>query len=245
MTEEMYQAIFKRKSVRKYAAEPLDAATQEKIGSFLKTVEPMLPGIRTELKLLDSEQVKGIFKVSAPHFLAIFSEEKSGYEVNAGFMLQQIDLFLSANGIGSCWQGGPKPVRKISSPEGMEYVIMLAFGRPAENVHRSSISEFKREPLSESTNIKGMDEILEPGRLAPSGMNYQSWYFTGGNGTIHAHCAGSRVMDHLNRINVGIALCHMWLAAKHYGKMVEFFIDQSSASTPPKGYSYVASMSLK
>ena len=48
----------------------------------------------------------------APHFLAFFSEVKDGYAANAGFMMQQMDLFLSANGIGSCWQGGPKPIRE-------------------------------------------------------------------------------------------------------------------------------------
>jgi len=243
--EELYQSIFKRRSVRKFDVAPLDEGTLARIRSFLSATRPMFPDIRTELRFLGPDDVKGMFKVTAPHYLAIYSEEKGSYAANAGFILQQVDLFLSASGIGSCWQGGPRPVKKVPSPPGLEFIIMLAFGRPAEPVHRSGAAEFKREPLAESTDIEGMDDILEPARLAPSGMNNQSWFFTGGDGIVHAHSAGSMVLDRMNRINVGIALCHMCLAALHAGKRVEFAIDRSPAAAPPKGFSYVATMLIK
>jgi Putative TM nitroreductase len=243
--EELYQAIFKRKSVRKVEAAPLDEATISAIRSFIATLRPMFPEIRTELKFMTSDEVRGMFKVNAPHYLGIFSEEKSSYAANAGFLLQQVDLFLSANDIGCCWQGGPKPTKKVRSGEGLEYVMMIAFGRPAEPVHRHSIAEFKRGPIHDITDVKGSDAVLEAARLAPSGMNNQSWYFTGGNGTIHAHSAKSLVLDSMNRVNVGIALCHMWLAATHEGKKVEFVIDHSAEAAPPKGFAYNASMMLK
>src|SRR5512137_264170 len=108
---EQYQAIFKRKSVRNYEKGQLDAAALSEIETFLRTVRPMVPGIQTEMRIIDSSKVKGMFKVDAPHFLAYFSEVKEGYLTNAGFMLQQVDLHLSSSGIGSCWQGGPKPVK--------------------------------------------------------------------------------------------------------------------------------------
>jgi nitroreductase len=245
MTEDLYQAIFSRKSVRKFEQAPLDEGTMAKLRTFLGQVKPMFPDIRTELVFLEGDSVKGMFKVAAPHYLAIFSEEKGSYAANAGFILQQVDLFLSANGVGCCWQGGPKPTRKAPAPSGLEFMIMIAFGRPAEEVHRKSVAEFKREPLGESTKIEGMDDMLEPARLAPSGMNNQSWYFTGGDGIVHGHSAGSMVLDRMNRINVGIAMCHMWLAAAHAGKSAEFYTDRSPAAAPPKGFSYVASMALK
>jgi nitroreductase len=242
--EELYQAIFKRKSVRKFEAAPLDEAAMTALRSFISTLRPMFPEIRTELKFMTSDEVRGMFKANAPHYLGIFSEEKGSYAANAGFLLQQVDLFLSAQGLGCCWQGGPKPTKKVSSGEGLEYVIMLAFGRSTEPVHRHSVAEFKRGPVHDITDIKGSDAVLEAGRLAPSGMNNQSWYFTGGDGMIHAHSARSLVTDAMNRVNLGIALCHMWLAAIHEGKKVEFVIDRSVDAAPPKGYAYNATMML-
>ena len=243
--EELYQTIFKRKSVRKFEAAPLDEATMSSIRSFISILRPMFPEIRTELKFMTSDEVRGMFKVNAPHYLGVFSEEKSAYAANAGFLLQQVDLFLSDKGIGCCWQGGPKPTKKVSSEEGLEYVMMIGFGRPTEPIHRNGVAEFKRGPVLDITDIKGSEPILEAARLAPSGMNNQSWYFTGGNGIIHAHSAKSLVLDSMNRVNVGIALCHMWLAANHEGKKVEFVIDRTPEAAAPKGFSYNASMVLK
>lgn len=243
--EELYQTIFKRKSVRKFEDAPLDEATMSSIRSFISTLRPMFPDIRTELKFMTSDEVRGMFKVNAPHYLGIFSEEKGSFAANAGFLLQQVDLFLSDKGIGCCWQGGPKPTKKVRSGEGLEYVMMIAFGRPTEPVHRNSVTEFKRGPIADITDVEGADAILEAARLAPSGMNNQSWYFTGGNGLIHAHSAKSLVTDSMNRVNVGIALCHMWLAAAHEGKKVEFVIDHTAEAAPPKGFSYVATAMFK
>ena len=104
--------MFRRKSVRKYAPGQLDSAKMAQVVSHFADLKPLFPNIRIELRVMTNAEVRGMFKVEAPHFLAFFSEVKDGYAANAGFMMQQMDLFLSANGIGSCWQGGPKPIRE-------------------------------------------------------------------------------------------------------------------------------------
>jgi nitroreductase len=129
--DDLYEAIFKRKSVRKYAPGQLDAATMQNVVSKLADLKPLLPELRTELRVMTNPEVRGMFKVNAPHFLAFFSEVKDGYATNAGFMMQQMDLFLSASGIGSCWQGGPKPIRESREASELEFVTLLAFGPPA------------------------------------------------------------------------------------------------------------------
>lgn len=243
MNEQLYSAIFSRRSVRKFDQSSLDQATMEQVAGFTASMRPLFPAIRTELRFMTSDEVKGMFKVAAPHYLAIYSEDKPGKEANAGFLLQQADLYLSANGLGSCWQGGPRPVRGMRQMSGLDFVIMLAFGRPAEPVHRDR-SEFKRKGLTEITDLTDHFEILEAARLAPSGINNQSWYFTGGDGTIHAHAARSAVTDSMNRVNVGIALAHMWLAAEHDGRRASFTASEGDGRSP-RGYSYVASMRLE
>jgi len=239
--EDLYSTMFERKSVREYAPAPLDSAVMEGIGIFMKEIRPLFPEIRTEMRVLSNAEVKGMFKVSAPHFLAFFSEAKEGYLTNAGFMLQQMDLFLSSHGIGSCWQGGPKAVKEAQNASDLEFVILLAFGKPAGDPHRKP-SEFKREPLAKITNIKGKEDLLEAARLAPSGMNNQPWYFTGEGGTIHVHSAKSLIVGRMNKISAGIALCHLWMAAAHAGRLPELVYDRSMETKSPRRYSYVATM---
>jgi nitroreductase len=242
--EELYQAIFKRKSVRNYEGGPLDAGTMSGIEAFLKTLRSMDPDIRTEIRIIENSKVRGLFKVDAPHFLAFFSEVKEGHLTNAGFMLQQVDLFLSSTGIGSCWQGGPKPVKGVVGPSGLEFTIAMAFGRPAEGLQRRSVSEFKREPMAKITSMQRTDAYLEAARLAPSAMNNQPWYFLRNDGTIDAFSSRSFLLDKMNHISLGIALCHVWLAAQHEGKKVEFVIGKKADMKTPKGYSYVSSLSI-
>ena len=240
--DELYDAIFKRKSVRKYAPGRLDAATMQKVVSKFTDLKPLFPEIRTELRIMTNPEVRGMFKVNAPHFLAFFSEVKDGYTANAGFMMQQMDLFFSSNGIGSCWQGGPKPIRESRKASELEFVTLMAFGPPAEDVHRKSVSEFDRDPLAKISDVKGNDDLLGAARLAPSGMNNQPWFFSGRNGAIHVSSAKSMIVDRMNHISAGIALCHMWLSATHSGKNVEFGNDRSGDANAPRKYSYVVSL---
>lgn len=237
----LYSTIFKRKSIRKYKTEPLSEKDLTELRSFMGNIMPMLPGIKTEMRILDDKAVKGMARTNAPHFLAFFSEPKDGYLVNAGFILQQIDLYLSAKGFGSCYQGLAKIGKDADSPPGL-FIILLSFGRPAEELYRKSVSEFKREPMAKISTVKGMDDVIEAARLAPSGINTQPWFFTGGEGVINAYCGKALIGDSMNRINMGIALCHIWLALEHSGRSMEFYYDEMAAAQVPKGHYYINSI---
>ena len=243
--EKLYETIFKRKSIRKFESAPLDQGTLEILRSEIASLKPMVPGIGTEIKILGTEDVKGFPKVKAPQFLAIYSEEKEGFAANAGFMLQQLDLFFSASGIGCCWQGGAKPAKNVPTVTGLEFVIMLAFGRPAEPLHRASVAEFKRGALSDISDIKGMDELLEPVRLAPSGINNQSWFYRGDAERIDAYYAKSMITDQMNQTNVGIGVCHLWLSAVHHKKAIDLVVEKPNDDRTPKGHRYVVSAKMR
>jgi nitroreductase len=246
----LYETIFKRKSIREYDLTPLDGHTLAEIMAHMSALKPMYDDIKIEMKLVSQKDVKGLFLAKAPHYLAVFSENKDGYLTNAGFMLQQMDLFFSANSIGSCWQGMPKPTKEILNSSKLEFVILLAFGKPRERLHRESLSEFRRKPLGEITDIKGADELLEPARLAPSAMNRQQWFFTGNASTIHAYRAKSSfliafMLEKVSKVSMGIAICHLWIAAKHFGKEVEFICDKEAQNNPPAGHDYVITITIK
>ena len=246
----LYETIFKRKSVRKYDLTPLDERTLAEIIAHISALKPIYDNIKIEMKIVSQKDVKGLLSAKAPHYIAVFSEAKDGYLANVGFILQQMDLFLSSNGVGSGWQGIPKPTKEILSSSKLEFVILLAFGKPKELLHRESVSEFKRKSLGKITNIKGADELLEPARLAPSAMNKQPWFFTGDASTIHVYRAKSSfitafMFEKMSKISMGIAICHLWIAAKHFGRDVEFIADKAAQNKPPAGHDYVITVKMK
>ncbi|MCC7558518.1 MAG: nitroreductase, partial [Methanobacteriaceae archaeon] len=166
------------------------------------------------------------------------------------FMMQQMDLFLSANGIGSCWQGIPKPTKEVLKSSNLDFVILMAFGNSKEDLHRTNISQFKRKSLDEITDIKGEEKLLEPVRIAPSATNSQPWYFTRDNEVIHAYCKKlnflkAKLMAKWNKIDMGIALYHLTLSAEYQGKKAEIIYDKDVENNPPRGYYYIASVKIK
>lgn len=203
----MNEIIRKRKSIRKYDLAPLDAAMINKVRERIAHVTPLYPEIKYSIEITD--KTKGMFNVKAPYYLIFGSEEKDGAYENIGFLGQQLDLFFSASGIGSCWLGASKPEDKEESS--LPFVICMAFGRPAEPLHRD-ISAFKRKPLQEIS--EGSDERLEAARLAPSAMNAQNWYFVAENGQIHGYVKKTSALlgfiyNKLHHIDLGIALYHI------------------------------------
>ena len=248
----LYEAIFRRKSVRRFDLTPLAEYTLSEITAHTNTLKPLYNDIKTEMKILPQRDVKGLLSAKAPHYMAVFSEAKDGYLTNAGFLLQQMDLFLSANGIGSGWQGMSKPTKEILNSSPLDFVILLALGDPSERMYRENILEFKRKPLAEITDLRGEPEfeLLEPARLAPSAMNYQQWFFTGGAAALHAYRSKSNfikafIFEKMSKISMGIALCHAWISASHFGKGVDFTSDQEARTHPPDGHDYAVTMKIK
>ena len=246
----LYDAIFKRKSIRNYDSTPLDSNRLEEISEKLKSLKPLIEGIKTEFKVLSSNQVTRKLRNNAPHFIAAFSEEKGAYKVNVGFMLQQMDLYFFASGLGSCWLGIPQPTKEVTDSSNLKFIILMSFGNPKEPLYRTSTSEFKRQSISEITNIEGANELLEPVRLAPSAVNLQNWYFTGDKNTIHAYSAKSNFLrsavgGSYYPVNMGIALYHLQLAAEHNGWKTNFVFDSSRDKNPPKNLEYTATLEIE
>ena len=245
--KELYETIFKRKSIRNYDLTPLDQNILTKISEFMNNLTPLDSDIKVELKIISPDDVKRRVMKKAPHYIAVFSEPKEGYLTNVGFMLQQMDLYLSASGIGSCWQGIPKPTKDVLQGSDLEFIILIAFGKPAESLHRSNLSEFKRKPLNEISDIKNTDKLLEAARFAPSAGNSQPWFFTGDENMIHVYSnkpgfIRGLLLKKYIRLDVGIALYHLKLAAEHFSKETQIRFDKTAPDYSNKGYEYIASL---
>ena len=95
---------------------------------------PLYARVKYSIDIAD--KTKGLLAQGsgAPNFLVFRSGESFEAYTNIGFIGQQMDLYFSANGLGSCWLGMAKPIAKSELP----YVISMAFGKPAEPLHRSA-----------------------------------------------------------------------------------------------------------
>jgi len=199
----MNEIIRKRKSIRKYEQTPLDDASLAKVREQIAGLKPLFPDIRYSVEIVG--KTKGMFGVTAPHYLVFRSEAKDKSYENVGFIGQQMDLYFSGSGIGSCWLGMAKP--EGGETNALPPVVCMAFGKPAEPLHRS-LSEFKRKPIAEIS--EGTDGRIEAARLAPSGMNAQGWFFVARNSQIHCYRKKPLLpIGKMDRIDIGIAICHI------------------------------------
>lgn len=249
---DFYPIIFKRKSIRNFDLTSLDDDVFTEVSEHLNDLKPMYDEIEVELKIIKPDGVKTRMMKKAPYYIAIFSEAKEGYLTNIGFMLQQMDLFLSYKGLASCWQGIPSPKKEVLNNSNLEFVIFIAFGKPEDpkSLHRTDVSQFKRKSLREITDITGADELLEAARIAPSATNSQPWFFTGDENLIHAYSIKpgfikSLMIKKYISIDLGIALCHLQVAAEHFGKKATVVIDKNAETNAPQGRKYIASLSLE
>jgi hypothetical protein len=115
-------------------------------------------------------------------------------------------------------------------------------------LHREKVTDFRRKKIEEICDAKNnTDSLFEGVRLAPSGINSQPWYFSVSENIIHAFCVKpnfvmAMLVEKMNKIDVGIALCHLWIGFMKEGKNIEFVCNQDMPKVSPKGYYYIVSI---
>lgn len=168
---DLHKMIFKRKSIRKFDKN-LSVSDQEleKLYNEIINIKPLISDINVEFAIVDRKKTTAN---RGEYCLLMYSEEKPLYLENAGYMLEQIDLFLTSLNIGVCWYGVAKP--ELMSYKGLKYVIMLAFGKCQSKDFRVDETEFKRKSIKDIWKGSTFREIANNLRIAPSGCNLQPW----------------------------------------------------------------------
>ncbi len=243
--EMLEKMIMKRKSIRSISMTPLSEEVLSDIISFAENLVPLFPAIQTSVKLLPRAEIKPFGSGFAPHYLAIYSEQGPDAELNAGFMLQQADLYLSSKGIGSCWLGMTAP--HLTAYDGLTFIVLLAIGTPGENVHRTSIDQFKRKPLEEIATAWVVPSYINAMRLAPSAMNKQPWFFTGEETCCHVFSVRGKGLINIAEgwrfVDLGISMSHLWISALADSTSVVFKREDSIPSRT--GTDYVLSCRIE
>lgn len=250
----LYEAIGSRQSIRKYENKEVSEKLRSQILAFGGKVSRLNDRIATELEVLDNTkgkvELKGMFRVEAPYYLVFYSAQEEGYARNAGYMMEQIVLYLTTKGLGSCYLGGSK--LKRNSVKGKIPVMILAFGYPKGKLCRESPLA-KRLPLNELCIFKEeageqMKTVLRAARLAPSALNSQPWRFIVYSDRIYVFAKKNLPFRHsdddMRNFNIGIMLSHIMQAAEEMWMELETTTEEQFALKAYKNGDYIATLLL-
>ena len=205
--ERLYQTIFHRKSVRKYSRHELPQETLQAIHDFWNQTERIDTEEPVTMRILSADNVRMRVAMSynAPYYIAVYASDTEKGLVNAGYMLQQLDLWLSAHGIGSCWLHMMTPDQENAAADGMSCQITMSIGYPDEDMYRSEFGSQIRAYRIHNTQ-------------------------------------GDDAYRKLHVMDMGIALCHLYLSASHNGTFGGF--EREKDITYKKDADYILSVKI-
>lgn len=220
-----YDAIFSRKSIKHFQKEKLDWEVISDILEYANNLPMLIEGIAVEFKLVSNIEAKqgfrGPFSIKAPYYLCISSEEKEDYLLNAGYLMQQLSLYIISKGLGTCFTYS-YPGHGLKSTMKYKYVAAMAFGKASVPLYRDS-SEANRLPEKDVVVYKedvnsDIKKLLTAARLAPSALNNQPWRFVVYKNRIHIYARKNlllgKVVDNSKLVDMGIMMANLLLAAE-------------------------------
>ena len=192
---------------------------------------------------------------------------------DVGFGLEALVLYATSLGLGSCWIGGIFDRRNFGRALGMgaDEILpaVIAIGRPAEKrslrdrlVRWGAKGDQRKEaaviffnggwgtPLLPG-DLPGWGPVLENVRLGPSASNKQPWRVIYRDGAFHLFLSRDKAYSammpfaDLQRIDLGIAMCHFEFSAKEFGLAGQWSAIESQIPDTPENYEYIASFIIQ
>lgn len=251
--ENIKELIRSRRSVRTFDGREVSEEDLQKLSSFMAKIENPY-GIPVEFKLLDAKKEGLSSPVVSGENLYVGAKVQCvpHMEEAFGFSFEMLVLYAQSLGIGTVWIGGTmkrslfERAMQLGKDERMPCVSPL--GYPAEKMSlregmmRKSIRADKRKafeklfsdgaydvPLTEE-NAGRLAEPLTMVQWAPSAVNKQPWRVVADKDAVHFYLKRdkgfiSEAAGDLQKIDMGIALCHFALAAEEKGWNVSFHMD--------------------
>lgn len=220
-----FDVIFSRQTIRSFQQERLEWEIIADILEYANQLPMLISDIAVEFKLVSNiEEPQGFyhpFSVKAPYYICISSEKKEDYLLNAGYVMQNLNLYIESKGLGSCFLGHSSPGKPLKSMMKYEYVTAIAFGKTDKPLYRDS-SEAKRLPDSELIVFKedvrsDIKQLLLAAKLAPSSFNLQPWRFVVYKNRIHVFTRKisviAKFLNEHKMLDMGIMLANLLLAA--------------------------------
>ena len=264
-------AVMQRKSVRTFTDAPLRGEDAERILAFSSDAGNPY-GLAVEFRLLSAREhgLSSPVIVGADTYLAGKMKREAHAEEAFGFSFERVLLFAQTLGVSSVWIAGtldrPAFERAAEVREGEVMPCVSPLGYAAEKrslrelMMRKSIRADTRLPFGDlffdgsfdtpltEARAGALQGALELVRRAPSAVNRQPWRVVVTDGAAHFYEKRSRgYTDHsgwdIQKIDMGIALCHFSLGAEAAGLNISFSLEDPALPAPPDT-AYAASFLL-
>lgn len=260
-----------RRSIRTFAGGVLRGEDLEKLTAFMAQLENPYD-IPIECKLLDGrrQRLKCPAVSGTPLYVGGKVKRAPHMEEAFGYSFELLVLYAQSMGIGTVWIGADmdratfEPAMELAEDEITP--CMTPLGYPAErmsmreSIIRKGIRSDSRKPFEALFFDGSFDTPLTPekaGQLAhplemvrwgPSAVNEQPWRLVVAENAVHfylRHTKGfvSSATGDLQKIDIGVALCHFALAAEEAGIDVRFSIGDPGLPTEAET-EYIASYLL-
>lgn len=267
----MSDLIRRRRSVRTFDGVPLREEDAARIAEFAGKAENPYK-IPVEWRLLDrkADRVSSPVIAGTDTFIAGKMQQLPHAEEAFGYSFEKVVLFAESLGVGTTWIAGTMDRRAFEQAMGVSQDEVLPcvspLGYPAEKMSlresmmRKGVKADSRLDF-EKLFFKGSFDVslspadagdlqlpLELVRLAPSAINAQPWRAVLCEDAVHFYKKRGRGMGggswDIQKIDMGIALCHFELGAEECGIRPVFRAADPGISHED-GLSYVASFVIE
>ena len=263
------ECIRTRRSVRTFNGEPLRTEDLQKIKAFAETAEnPYGLAITWDFPDAKKTGLSSPVIVGEDMYIAGKMRRAPHAEEAFGYSFERIVLFAESIGVGTTWIAGtmdrPAFEKAVSLQQGEVMPCVSPLGYPAEKMSlretmmRKGVKADSRLPFSDlffdgsfdrplsPENAGKWQTALEAVRLAPSAVNKQPWRAVVCGDRVHFYEARSKVRVSVDwdiqRIDLGIALCHFALAAEECNIPLSFRLEDTGLAAPANTV-YIASYS--
>ena len=209
----------------------------------------------------------GVIKGASTYVVAVVEKANQNLE-ELGYSLEKLILYATSLGLGTCWLGGTFKKSEFSKAiKQKDDVIMPCITPIGYPSSRKSFIESAMRFTAGSKNRKGWDELffscdfskslskveagkyvapLEMIRFAPSASNKQPWRIVKENNKYHLYLQHTKgytklIAYDLQRVDMGIAMCHFELTAKEGGIVGKWLISDPGTISTPQNTEYVVS----
>lgn len=269
--ENIEKLIQNRRSVRTYDGREVSEKDLEKLTAFMEGIENPF-AIPVQFKLLDAKEQKLTCPVVSGTNLYVGAKAQSmpHMEEAVGYSFERLVLYALSLGIGTVWIGGTMDraafERAMELGEGERMPCVSPLGYPAkkmslkESMMRKGVKADSRLPFETlffdgtfdtpltAQKAGSLAGALEMVRLAPSAVNKQPWRVVADKNAVHFYLKRNKgfisdAVGDMQKIDLGIALCHFALAAEKNGLDLHFQTNDPGITTPDD-MEYIASYSF-
>ena len=266
---DLLKTVMGRKSVRSFDGTPVSAEDRERLEQYIRSIRNPFD-IPVRFVLLDAKEHglgSPVLSGETLYVAGIVSKVLHA-DVAFGYSFEKLVLYAWTLGIGTTWIGGTMKRELFEQAAGLSEKEMMPcispLGYPAqkrsirETMMRRAVGADSRVPAEKlffngewgvalpSEKQAAISDLTELVRWAPSAVNKQPWRIIVSDHSYHFYekrdkgYIGEKTGD-LQKIDVGIALCHFVMGLEEQGKPYEVLAADPHPAVPD-GAEYIATV---